>query len=177
MSKITLYENPDFTGKDKDFVHNVPDLNVQNFGNTARSIRVIGQHWVAYACENFTGAFKVLGPGDHASLGDLDQKILSLRLVKEDLKNPEIVLYEDVNFYGLSRSIRETTNDLRRAGFVNLISSHKVKAGVWILFQHANLCGERRITFEGNEWPNYCAFNWNDKLSSVKPLLKSDVEL
>ncbi|XP_072132723.1 epidermal differentiation-specific protein-like [Mobula birostris] len=154
MSKITLYENLGFTGKDKDFVDNVPDLTVRNFGNTARSIRVIGQHWVAYAGENFTGAFKLLGPGDHAYLGELDQKILSLRLVKEDLKNPETF-----------------------SGFENLVSSHKVKAGVWILFQHANLCGQRLITFEGNEWPNYCAFNWNDKLSSVKPLLKSDFEL
>ncbi|XP_072106175.1 epidermal differentiation-specific protein-like [Mobula birostris] len=177
MSKITLYEKPDFTGEDQDFVDNILDVTVRKFDNTARSIRVIGQHWVAYAGKNFTGAFKVLGPGDHAYLGELDQKILSLRLVKEDLKNPEIVLYKHVNYKGQSRSIRETTNDLRRAGFANLVSSHKVKAGVWILFQHANLCGERLITFEGNEWPNYCHFKWNDKLSSVKALLKSDFEL
>ncbi|XP_072132729.1 epidermal differentiation-specific protein-like [Mobula birostris] len=177
MSKITLYEKPDFTGEDQDFVDNILHLTVRKFDNTARSIRVIGQHWVAYAGKNFTGAFKVLGPGDHAYLGELDQKILSLRLVKEDLKNPEIVLYEHVNYKGQSRSIRETTNDLRRAGFENLVSSHKVKEGVWILFQHANLCGERLITFEGNEWPNYCDFKWNDKLSSVKALLKSDFEL
>ncbi|XP_059818533.1 epidermal differentiation-specific protein-like [Hypanus sabinus] len=177
MSKIILYENPDFTGKQKEFVNDVQDLAVENFTNAVRSIRVIGRHWVVYDGTNFKGDFKVFGPGDHGKLDYLDRAISSLRLVKENLLNPEIVLCEHVDYGGMTRSIKETTDDLSKSGFDNLVSSHKVKEGVWILYQDLNQKGPRLITFQGDEWTDYRQFGWNDKLSSVKALLKSDFEV
>ncbi|XP_059817218.1 epidermal differentiation-specific protein-like [Hypanus sabinus] len=174
MSKIILYEKPEFLGQEKVFVKDVPDLAVENFTNTARSIRVIGRHWVAYAGTNYHGPFNVFGPGGFGNLDDLDRAISSLRLVKENLLNPEIVLYQNVDYGGMSRSILKTTDNLSSAGFDNLVSSHKVKQGVWILYQGLNLSGTRLITFQGDEWPNYCAFGWNDKLSSVQALQNCD---
>ncbi|XP_072894809.1 epidermal differentiation-specific protein-like [Hemitrygon akajei] len=177
MSKIILYENPDFTGEDKEFVDDVKDLSVLNFNNTARSVRVIGRHWVVYTDSDHKGQFKVFGPGDHGNLGTLDQNISSLRLVKEDMLNPDIVLYEHVDYKGKSRSIKETTDNLSRSGFDNLVSSHKVKQGVWILYQDLNQSGPRLITFQDDEWDNYCQFKWNDKLSSVRAVKNSDFEI
>ncbi|XP_072891054.1 epidermal differentiation-specific protein-like [Hemitrygon akajei] len=177
MSKIILYDEPDFKGQDKQFLDDVKDPAVDNFTNTARSVRVIGRHWVVYAESNHKGHFKVFGQGDHGNLGDLDRKITSLRLVKEDLINPEIDLYRDVNYKGPSRNILETTDDLSRSGFKDLVSSHKVKQGVWILYMHTNQSGPRLITFQGDEWPDYRRFGWNDKLSSVRALQNSDLEV
>ncbi|XP_072892619.1 epidermal differentiation-specific protein-like [Hemitrygon akajei] len=177
MSKIILYDELDFNGSHKEFADNISDLADEIFSDAARSLKVHGQHWVAYTEAKFRGKFKVFGQGDHESLGELDQKIRSLRLVKEDLKNPEIILYEHVDYQGSSRSIEETVNDLTRAGFNDLVSSHKVKQGVWILYQDMNLTGERLITFKGDQWPNYVPLGWNDKLSSLKPLLNSDFEV
>ncbi|XP_072115682.1 epidermal differentiation-specific protein-like [Mobula birostris] len=177
MSKIILYDETDFNGSHKEFVDNISDLGTEIFSDTARSLKVQGQHWVAYTKTNFQGKFKVFGQGDHGSLGDMDQKIRSLRLVQEALKDPEIILYEDVGYKGRSRSIEETVNDLTRAGFDNLVSSHKVKQGVWILCQGKNQTGERLITFKGDEWRNYVDFSWNDKLSSIKALQTSDLEV
>ncbi|GCB84090.1 epidermal differentiation-specific protein-like [Scyliorhinus torazame] len=170
MSKIVLYEQPNFTGKWKEFRGNVPDLAVELFAKTARSLKVEGKHWVAYKGKKFTGDFVVYGAGDYNQLGDMDTQIESLRLVKEELGNPDIVLYENINFCGQSRNVDEDVADLRRAEFDHLVSSHKVKQGVWILYDEVDYQGNRLITFQGDECADYREFGWNDKLASLKAL-------
>ncbi|XP_078060933.1 epidermal differentiation-specific protein-like [Mustelus asterias] len=177
MSKIVLYDRPDCTGNWKELTYSVPDLETEIFSQTARSLKVEGKHWVAYKDKGFKGDFMVYGPGDHNHLGSMDSNIVSVRLVTEELGNPDIVLHEHIHFEGKSRNIDELVNDLKIAEFNNLVSSHEVKEGVWILYEGLHLTGRRMITFKGEKCPDYTQIGWNDKLSSLKPLLNRDHEV
>ncbi|XP_072356518.1 epidermal differentiation-specific protein-like [Scyliorhinus torazame] len=174
MNKVVLYDGANLNGNWKEFTDNVPDLGAQFFANNARSLKVIGKHLVAYKGTRFTGDFVVYGPGEHPVLGPMDKQIQSLRLVKEELGNPHIVLYEAVHFDKQSRDIEEDINDLVKGGFPDLVSSHKVKQGVWILYEGLNYSGKRLITFQGDEWADYRQLGWKGKMSSLKPLKSSD---
>ncbi|XP_078087654.1 epidermal differentiation-specific protein-like [Mustelus asterias] len=177
MSKIVLYDQPACRGNWKELTDSVPNLETEIFSQTARSLKVEGKHWVAYKDKDLNGDFVVYGPGEHNHLGSMDSKIVSVRLVKEELGNPDIVLYEHIHFEGKPRHVDELVNDLKKAGFNNLVSSHEVKQGVWILYEGLHLTGRRMITFKGENCPDYRQFHWNDKLSSLKPLLNSDHEV
>ncbi|XP_038654766.1 epidermal differentiation-specific protein-like [Scyliorhinus canicula] len=177
MGRIVLYDQTNFNGNWKQFEYDVPDLAVDMFVKTAKSLKVEGDHWVAYQGNNFTGEFVVYGPGDHDQLGSMNEQIVSLRLVREKLGNPNIVLYQDVNFNGQSRDVEEEVGDLKKGGFPALVSSHRVKEGVWLLYEGVRYTGNRLITFKGDQWANYIQFSWNDKLSSLKPLKSSDFEV
>ncbi|XP_078062388.1 epidermal differentiation-specific protein-like [Mustelus asterias] len=177
MSKIVLYDQPDCKGNWKELTDSVSNLECVSFSQTARSLKVEGKHWVAYKDNDLKGDFMVYGPGEHNHLGSMDSKIVSVRLVKEELGNPDIVLYEDAHFEGQSRNIIVLVDDLKIAGFKNPVSSHKVKQGVWILYADLHLKGRRMITFKGENCPDCRQFHWNDKLSSLKPLLNRDHEV
>ncbi|XP_055521093.1 uncharacterized protein LOC129715260 [Leucoraja erinacea] len=177
MSKIALYDQPNFKGEAKEFLANEPDLSEKLFEDTAKSARVEGQHCIAYTDPNYKGEFIVFGPGEYKTLGcNFNHKLSSLRLVEEELLNPEIDLYEHVDYGGEVREVRKKVDNLQRGNFNNLVSSHKVKRGVWILHEKVDQTGERLITYKGDEWPNYCD-KWNDKLTSLRPLVNSYTEV
>ncbi|XP_078087660.1 epidermal differentiation-specific protein-like [Mustelus asterias] len=177
MSKIVLYDQPDCRGNWKELTDSVPNLETEIFSQTARSLKVEGKHWVAYKDKDLKGDFMVYGPGDHNQLGSMDREIVSVRLVKEELGNPDIVLYEHAHFKGKPRHVEELVNDLKKGGFNDLVSSHEVKQGVWILYADVHLTGRRMITFKDEKCPDYRQIGWNDKLSSLKPLLNRDHEV
>ncbi|XP_067916316.1 epidermal differentiation-specific protein-like [Heterodontus francisci] len=177
MSKIILYDQENLHGDGKVFTDSVLDLEKEVFSDKARSLKVEGKHWVAYTCTNYTGQFIVYGAGDHLNLENLDRKIQSLRLVKEDLQDPEIKLFEHINYGGKERDITGAADDLKDAGFNNLVSSHHVKRGVWVLYENKYYNGNRLITFLGDQWVNYRNKGCNDKLSSLKPLLSTDFKV
>ncbi|XP_032896271.1 epidermal differentiation-specific protein-like [Amblyraja radiata] len=178
MNKIVLYDQEDFLGESKQFVRNVPDLALKMFNDTAKSARVEGLHWVAYKDADYKGEFIIFAPGDYTTLGpNFRYKLSSLRLVEEELLNPEIVLYEDVDYKGEHRGVKKEADNLQRADFNNLVSSHQVKQGVWILHQGYNQTRARLITFKGDKWRSYFDYGWNDKLSSLRPLENSYTEV
>ncbi|XP_072356515.1 epidermal differentiation-specific protein-like [Scyliorhinus torazame] len=173
MSKIVLYAGANLIGNWKEFADNVPDLGAELFAKTVRSLKVERKPWVAYKGTRFTRDFVVYGPGEHPILGPMDTQVQSLRLVKEELGNPHIVLYAAVHFGEPSRDIEEDINDLVKGGFPDLVSSHKVKQGVWILYEGLNYSGKHLITFQGDEWADYRQLGWKDKVSSLKPFKSS----
>uniref|UniRef100_A0A671KHK9 Beta/gamma crystallin 'Greek key' domain-containing protein n=1 Tax=Sinocyclocheilus anshuiensis TaxID=1608454 RepID=A0A671KHK9_9TELE len=91
------------------------------FNNVISSLKVIGAPWVE---------------GEYATLEDKG-KFSSLKMITDDLGDPEIQLFEHVNYGGRSVTLHKETN-LHDIAFSDIASSHKVKGGVWVLYEHVN---------------------------------------
>ncbi|NXF08432.1 EDSP protein, partial [Smithornis capensis] len=170
MGKIIIYEHANFQGLSKEFTSDIANLKDVDWNDIVSSVEVIGQPWVAYEHVNYTGQLLVLEEGEHSFVGEkMNDKISSLRVITEDLHNPQITLYEHAQYQGKSRIIREATN--LAAGHDNdIMSSHKVQRGAWLLCEHSDGSGIQYLARENEQLPNYNAINFNDKLSFLRPL-------
>uniref|UniRef100_A0A6J0TI61 Epidermal differentiation-specific protein-like n=1 Tax=Pogona vitticeps TaxID=103695 RepID=A0A6J0TI61_9SAUR len=169
MNKIIVYEQEDFSGLKKEFTSDVPDLRSVDFGDCISSLKVIGQPWIAFPDPDYKGVPAAYEEGEHKSLS-LNNHISSLRLVTEDLENPQITLYEHPNYEGVSKVITEET-DLTYGYFNDRASSHVVQKGAWLLYEHSRRKGWFCVAREGTKNPNYGpVFNFHDKCSYVYPL-------
>ncbi|KAL7864056.1 hypothetical protein AOLI_G00154760 [Acnodon oligacanthus] len=166
MSKIIVFENPDFEGRSKEFTSSVPNLVKENFNDCISSLRVIGNPWVAYADVNYRGSQFAYDEGEYATLESSDS-FSSLELVKEDLTNPQIMLYEDDNYGGKSLVFTSEVN-LVHVSFHEKASSHKVQRGVWVLYEKSNRGGVQMVARPSRDLPNYGSFD--NKACHVRPL-------
>uniref|UniRef100_A0A3B4D435 Beta/gamma crystallin 'Greek key' domain-containing protein n=1 Tax=Pygocentrus nattereri TaxID=42514 RepID=A0A3B4D435_PYGNA len=166
MSKITVFEGINFSGRSKEFTSSVSNLVKDNFNDCISSLRVIGSPWVAYSDVNFRGSQFAFEEGEYATL-ECDKSISSLEMVTEDLTNPQITLYEDDNYGGKSRVFTSEIN-LVHISFHNVVSSHKVQRGVWVLYEKSNRGGAQMVARPSRDLPNYGSFN--NKVSHVRPL-------
>ncbi|KAG2459242.1 epidermal differentiation-specific protein-like [Polypterus senegalus] len=168
MSKIIIYEHSDFKGLSKEFTRDVPNLVTENFNDCISSIKVIGMPWVAYEHADYQGRQIVYEEGQYASVA-MNDTFSSLKLITDNLDDPLISLYEDINYGGRSKDITTETN-LCFADFNDKASSHIVQRGAWVLYEHTNREGRQIIARAGERAPNYCNFGFNDQLSSLRPL-------
>ncbi|NXF08434.1 EDSP protein, partial [Smithornis capensis] len=170
MGKIIVFQHANFQGLFKQLTTDVANLKDIDWNDTISSVRVIGQPWVAYEHANYTGRLVVFEEGDHDFVGKkMNDKISSLRVITEDLHNPEITLYEHADYQGKSRIIREAT-DLAAGRDNNTTSSHKVQRGAWLLCENNDGSGFQYVAREHEHLPNYKAIKFNDKLSFLRPL-------
>ncbi|RXN39171.1 epidermal differentiation-specific -like protein [Labeo rohita] len=169
MSKIVVFTEEGFKGRTAEFKNNVHNLEEKGFNDVISSLKVIGAPWVAYCDKNFAGKQQVFQEGEYAILDDKGL-FSSLKIITDDLDNPEIQLFEDVNYQGRSVTLRQETC-LHNIDFSDIASSHKVKSGVWVLYQHVNRQGAQLVSFPGDEVPSYFPLSFNDVTSHVRPLL------
>ncbi|XP_067247266.1 epidermal differentiation-specific protein-like [Chanodichthys erythropterus] len=169
MSKIIVFSKEAFEGRTAEFKNNVRNLEEKGFNDVICSIKVIGAPWVAYYDKNFAGKHLVFEEGEYSTLDDKG-KFSSLKMVTDDLDNPEIQLFEHINYQGRKVTLRREAN-LHDIDFSDIASSHKVKGGVWVLYQHVNRQGSQLVSFPGDEVPNYVPLGFNDVVSHVRPLL------
>ncbi|KAK7130506.1 hypothetical protein R3I94_008694 [Phoxinus phoxinus] len=170
MSKITVYSQEGFGGRSAEFQQDVSDLEEKGFNNAIASIKVIGEPWVAYYDKDFDGKQRVFEQGEYATLDDKG-RFSSFKKVTADLTNPEIQMFEHINYQGRSVIIRNETN-LTEIDFNDKASSHRVRRGVWVLYEDINRRGSQLIAFPGDYVSNYVPLSFNDKASCVRPLLQ-----
>ncbi|NXR43548.1 EDSP protein, partial [Zosterops hypoxanthus] len=124
-----------------------------------------GQPWVAYKHVEYKGPFLVFEEGEYESLPKgTNDKISSLQLITDDLRNPQITLYQHVEYKGRSRIVTEATN-LAGDKDNDIVSSHKVQRGVWLLFENSDERGPRYLARAHEDVPNYTKIDFNDRLS------------
>lgn len=170
MNGIIIYEHVNFQGKSKEFISDIADLKPVEWGHCVSSVKVTGQPWVAYAHPNYSGKFLVFEDGEYSFVGGhMNDKITSLKLITENLKNPKITLYERANYEGEIKVVQEATS-LSKGPFNNRASSHKVQSGAWLLCEHEDGSGLNYVARKDEQLPNYESINFNDKLSFLRPL-------
>ncbi|XP_066545047.1 epidermal differentiation-specific protein-like [Amia ocellicauda] len=166
MSKIIVYEHPDFQGFSREFTSDVPNLREVCFDDCISSVKVIGQPWVLYRDPNYQGQQRVFEEGEYASVEEHDT-ISSLQLVTEDLSDPQITLYEHERFKGKCIVLTCETN-LCQASFNDTASSHKVQRGAWVLYEHIDRGGVQMVARAGDEKSAYASSD--NRLSHLRPL-------
>ncbi|RXN24094.1 epidermal differentiation-specific -like protein [Labeo rohita] len=169
MSKIIVFSKDGFEGRTAEFKNDVHNLEKKGFNQVISSLKVIGAPWVTYYDKNFTGKQRVFEEGEYAILEDKG-KFSSLRMITDDLDDPEIQLFENVNYQGRPVTLFKETN-LHNIDFSDVVSSHKVKGGVWVLHEHVSRQGAQLVSFPGDEVPSYFPLSFNDVASHVRPLL------
>ncbi|XP_055063029.2 epidermal differentiation-specific protein-like [Misgurnus anguillicaudatus] len=168
MSKIIVYTQEGFEGGTAEFTNNVQDLERKGFNKVISSLKVIGAPWVAYYDKNFAGQQLLFEEGEYPSLED-NAQFSSLKIVTDDLDDPEITLYEHEWYHGRSVTLKEEIN-LQNINFSDVASSHKVRRGVWVIYEHSHCQGRQLVSFPGEENPKYFSASFNDVASHVRPL-------
>ncbi|RXN05160.1 epidermal differentiation-specific -like protein [Labeo rohita] len=169
MSKIVVFTKEGFEGRTTEFKNDVQNLEEKGFSKVISSLKVIGAPWVAYYENNFSGKQRMFEEGEYPTLED-KEKFCSLKIITDDLDNPEIQLFEHINYGGRTVTLHQETN-LHKIAFSDTASSHKVKCGVWVLYEHVNRQGAQLVSFPGEQVPSYLPLSFNDVTSHVRPLL------
>ncbi|XP_055058082.2 epidermal differentiation-specific protein-like [Misgurnus anguillicaudatus] len=168
-NKILVYTGEGFTGVCGEFSQDVAVLKDHGLDKVISSLKVIGAPWVGCYLPNFEGKTRLFEEGEYPTLEDKKQ-FSSLRKITQNLENPEIQLFEDTYWQGRSVTLKEETN-LQNIDFNDTASSHKVKSGVWVLYQHCDRGGNQMVCFPGEQIDDYIVHGFNDVMSHARPLL------
>ncbi|XP_038618750.1 epidermal differentiation-specific protein-like [Tachyglossus aculeatus] len=126
MNKIIVFDQPGFRGLSEEFTHDIPDLRDVYFDKAISSLKVVGQPWLAFDHVAFRGSVLAFEEGEYSSVG-LDDQISSLQLVREDLEDPQITLYEDTALLVPLPPIKKEAN-ISHKDF-GKVSGHSIQRG------------------------------------------------
>ncbi|KAJ7999968.1 hypothetical protein DPEC_G00199940 [Dallia pectoralis] len=182
--KLVLYEKAYFTGKTRTIYTNMRDfvtrLDKQQliFMYSAGSIKVLGGCWVGYEKEGFRGHQYLLEEGEYHDWrvwGGHNAELRSVRVLRADLTEPMLVLYEqpDENLDTEENTfeVTEAIPDVELFGFRTSTRSIHVHSGAWIAYSHVDFSGDQYILEKG--FYNNCA-DWgscDNRVCSVQPIL------
>jgi len=148
---ITVFEDPEFRGKNATFRDDVPDLRKFNLNDRITSLRIArGETWEVCIDVDYGGRCQVFS-GSEPDLHDRsgwNDEISSLRRirggragVRPPTGQPQIVLYDRTGFRGSSRQLTGPMSSL--GSFGARVQSVRIMGGRW------ELC-------EGTRWSDRC---------------------
>ncbi|XP_073472509.1 epidermal differentiation-specific protein-like [Aquarana catesbeiana] len=175
MNTLELFEFRDFKGDSVSIQQDTADLTSVGFLKNAESLKISGQPWFVFSEAGYRGKFRCFKEGNYNSIPAFQKNISSMRLVKGGLYNHKITVYEHINYGGKSINLDRPTDSLNPYRFDNMVSSHKSVSGAWILYAGEFYTGDQMVALAGDEIPDYRTLGWNDKVSSLKPVLPYEV--
>ncbi|CDQ68386.1 unnamed protein product [Oncorhynchus mykiss] len=186
--KLVLYEKPYFTGKTRTIYTNMRDFMTRKdrqqtaFIYSPGSIKVQGGCWVGYEKEGFRGHQYMLEEGEYHDWrvwGGCDAELRSVRVIRADLTEPMLVLYEqhDVEqnntFEDNTFEVTEAIPDVELFGFRTTTRSIHVVSGAWIAYSHVDFSGDQYILEKGF-YSNSADWGSSDnRICSVQPILQA----
>ncbi|XP_040216816.1 beta-crystallin B1-like [Rana temporaria] len=175
MNTLELFEFPDFKGQSESIKEDTANLRDVGFLKKAQSLKINGEPWFLFSEAGYKGQFRCFKPGNYSSIPAFQKNICSARRVKGGLYNPKITLYEHIYYGGRPVTLEKPTDSLQSYGFDDMASSHKQVSGAWILYAGEYYTGDQIVALAGDEISDYRKINWNDKASSLKPVLPYEV--
>jgi Beta/Gamma crystallin len=185
---ITVFENPDYRGRNATFRDEVPNLSDYNLNDRISSFRIArGESWEVCEHKDFGGRCTVFS-GDEPDLARVswNDMITSLRPVRgrqdrdgrdrdgrdrdgrdgrRRYEEPRLILFERPDFRGRSREVTGTEDEI--SDFNDRAQSARA-VGRWELCEHKGFRG-RCVTISGDV-PDLEAFRFRNKLTSARPI-------
>lgn len=160
MASVTFYEGENFGGRQVTMDGTVPNFVERGYNDRARSVVVEGAPVEVCIDINFNGGCTVLNPGRYPTLGNMENRISSMRPVRDNRggndsrdrggRGASATLFSGPNMTGRAVTLdREGTGDLQN--FNDRASSLRVERGYWIFCSEPQFRGECR-TFGPGEY-------------------------
>ncbi|XP_074468738.1 uncharacterized protein crybg2 [Sebastes fasciatus] len=187
--KMMLYEKPYFTGKSRIITTNTRDFMTRAdrqqtaFMHNVGSLKVQGGMWVGYEKEGFRGHQYLLEEGEYHDWrvwGGRDAELRSVRVIRADLTEPMMVMFEQPEEEGIEEEntfeVTEAIADVELFEYKTSTRSIHVLSGAWIAYSHVDYSGNQYILEKG--FYNNCA-DWGSqdtRICSVQPVLLAPSE-
>ncbi|XP_070702948.1 serine-rich adhesin for platelets [Pempheris klunzingeri] len=184
--KMVIYDKPYFTGKSRTISASMrnfmtrTDMQQTAFMYSVGSLKVVGGIWVGYEKEGFRGHQYLLEEGEYHDWrvwGGCDSELRSVRVIRADLTDPLMVMFEhpeeeqeemqEENTF----EVAEAINDVELLNYKTSTRSIHVLSGAWIAYSHVDFSGNQYILEKG--FYNNCA-DWgsqDSRICSVQPIL------
>ncbi|XP_071402022.1 uncharacterized protein crybg2 [Centroberyx affinis] len=188
--KMVIYDKPYFSGKSRTINANMRDFMTRTdrqqtaFMYSVGSLKVLGGVWVGYEKEGFRGHQYLLEEGEYHDWrvwGGCDAELRSARVIRADLTDPLLVMYEQPEeeqeeMQENTFEVTEAIPDVELFGYKTTTRSIHVLSGAWIAYSHVDFSGNQYILEKG--FYNNCA-DWGSEdthICSIQPVLLAPVE-
>eukprot|EP00063_Salmo_salar_P058226 XP_014033061.1 PREDICTED: uncharacterized protein LOC106588493 isoform X2 [Salmo salar] len=189
--KLVLYDKPYFTGKTRTIYTNMRDFMTRldrqqtAFMYSPGSIQVQGGCWVGYEKEGFRGHQYLLEEGEYHDWrvwGGCNAELRSVRVIRADLTEPMLVMYEQPdeeeeaveqeNTFEVTKAIP----DVELFGYGTSTRSIQVLSGAWIAYSHVDFSGDQYILEKGFYSNSADWGSADNRICSVQPILQAPSE-
>lgn len=184
--EISIFQHDRFRGRQETLYGAVNDLNALRFASDISSLIVRSGTWELCTEPNFRGTCRTFQPGEYSQVGDLNDRVRSLRELGSRPNQVQpgqpgqpyypgqvdssrgITIYEHGNFGGRAVSLNGPVTNLETIGMNDMASSLIVRGGVWELCIHANFGPPCRQFGPGDH--SAVGEQFNDQFSSARPV-------
>lgn len=177
---IVLFDQEGFRGRGFGINAAVPDFDPTGFNDRARSLIVKSGVWEICTDADYRGRCRIFPKGEYPALDlGLNDQISSARpaayngnnwTAKDSswfgAGNGSLILYENENFDGHSRTLEAPVANFEQIGFNDMVSSLVVRRGLWELCTDADFRGTCRVYRPGEY--RYVGPRLNDRFSSAR---------
>ncbi|XP_053562953.1 beta/gamma crystallin domain-containing protein 2 isoform X2 [Bombina bombina] len=179
--KLLLFQLPNFQGPCWQVTRDLHSLQHETNSEgqsltSVGSLQVLGGCWVGYEKEGFRGHQYLLEEGDYRDWsywGGCTEELGSIRLIRTDFSEPEIILYEKPGCTeGPCLRLSEALADMEEAHYGTNTGSIDVLSGVWVAYENVDFSGEQYILEKGtyHNHPDWGAKN--TQISSLQPVVQ-----
>ncbi|XP_033980504.1 beta/gamma crystallin domain-containing protein 1 [Trematomus bernacchii] len=189
--KMELFEKPYFTGKSRTINIDMRNFMTREdrqqtaFMHNVGSLKVQGGIWVGYEKEGYRGRQYLLEEGEYHDWrvwGGSDAEMRSVRVIRADLTDPMMVMFEqpEEDQEGMAEDntfeVTDAIADVELLEYKPSTRSIQVFSGAWIAYSHVDFSGNQYILEKG--FYNNCA-DWgsqDNRICSVQPILMAPTD-